>query len=210
MSTEPPLPTRESGSKNRVAVRPWFVVTVLGMAAFILLLAWPSESGIGLTELSRADGRPRFYATTYSKTQAPPNLTLGQRLFWAWEQYQRRHGKRNPTAYSFPASPVQLCSVHGLLSQCMEVTGTRYLIAVEIAGAVEFGSTNALNGVQWVAAFEHAVETSNPVICYDFAKKRNFQDTLLLIRERPGLVKVVPRSKLAEYQKAGLVKAGSR
>jgi hypothetical protein len=41
------------------------------------------------------------------------------------------------------------------------------------------------------------------------AKKRNFQDTLLLIRENPRLVKVVPRSKLADYQKAGLVKAGS-
>jgi hypothetical protein len=92
----------------------------------------------------------------------------------------------------------------------MEVSGTQYLIAVEIGGAVEFGSTNALNGAQWVVAFEHTIETSNPVICYDYAKKRNFQDTLLLIRERPGLVKVLPRTKLAEYQKAGLVKADSR
>jgi hypothetical protein len=73
-----------------------------------------------------------------------------------------------------------------------------------------FGSTNALNGAQWVAAFEHAVETSNPVVCYDYAKKRNFQDSLLLIRERLGVVKVVPRTKLAEYQKAGLVKAAWR
>jgi hypothetical protein len=81
---------------------------------------------------------------------------------------------------------------------------------VEIAGAVEFGSTNALNGAQWVAAFEHAIEASNPVICYDWAKRRNFQDTLLVIRERPGVVKIVPRTKLAEYEKAGLVKAGFR
>jgi hypothetical protein len=209
MNTELLPPSTDSGSKKKAAVRLWFVGTVLGLAVFILLLAWPSESGINPSELSRADGRPRFYATTYSKMQAPPNLTLAQRLFWAWDQYQRRHGKRNPLAYSFAASPLQLCSIHGLLSQCMEVTGTRYLIAVEIAGAVEFGITNALNGAQWVAAFEHAIETSNPVICYDFAKKRNFQDTLLLVRERPGLVKVLPRSKLTEYQKAGLVKAGS-
>ena len=33
--------------------------------------------------------------------------------------------------------------------------------------------------------------------------------SLLLIRERPGLVKVQPRSKLAEYQNAGLGKAGA-
>jgi hypothetical protein len=97
-----------------------------------------------------------------------------------------------------------------MLSQCMEVTGTRYLIAVEVGGAVEFGSTNALNGAQWVEAFEHAIETSDPVVCYDYVKKRNFQDTLLLIRERPRVVEVVPRSKLAEYQKAGLVKVGSQ
>ena len=208
MSTEPPLP---SEAKKRALVRPWFVATVLGIAAFVTWLAWPSsESGIAPFTLSNADGKSRFYATTYSKMQTPPNLPLRQRLFWAWMQYQRRYGKRNPAAYSFPASPVQPCSIDGLLNQCMEVTGTRYLIAVEIAGAVEFGSTNALNGTQWVAAFEHAIETSDPVICYDYAKKRNFQDTLLLIRERPGLVKVVPRSKLAEYQKAGLVKTGSR
>ena len=46
--------------------------------------------------------------------------------------------------------------------------------------------------------------------CYDYAKKRNFQDTLLLIRETPRLDKVVPRTKLAEYQKARLVKAASK
>ena len=210
MSTEPPPPAPESGSKKQAAVRLWFVATVLGLAAFIVLLFWPSESGSDPFELSRADGRSRFYATTYAKAQAPPNLALSQRLFWVLTQYQRCYGKRNPAAYSFPASPVQLCSIGGLLNQCMEVTGTRYLIAVEIAGAVEFGSTNALNGAQWVAAFEQAIETSNPVVCYDYVKKRNFQDILLLIRERPGVVKVVPRSKLAEYQKAGLVKAGSR
>jgi hypothetical protein len=129
---------------------------------------------------------------------------------WEWGQYRKHHGKRNPAAYSFPGSGVRLCGIQPLLNQCMEVSGTRYLIAVEIAGAVEFGGTNALNGAQWVAAVEHAIETSGPVVCYDYAKKRNFQDTLLLIHERPGLVKVVPRSKLTEYQKAGLVKAGSR
>ena len=92
----------------------------------------------------------------------------------------------------------------------MEVTGTRYLVAVEIAGEVEFGNTNRMNGAQWVAAFEDAVQTSDPVVCYDYSKKRNFRDTLILIRERPGLVKVIPRTKLIEYGKVGLVQAVSR
>ena len=91
----------------------------------------------------------------------------------------------------------------------MEVSGTQYLVAVEIAGVVEFGTTNSLNGALWVAAFENALENSRPVVCYDYAKKRNFQDTLLLIRETRGVVKVIPRSKLDDYRKAGLVKGGS-
>ena len=74
-----------------------------------------------------------------------------------------------------------------------------------MAGGIEFGHTNTVSGPQWVAAFEHAIQDSTNVLCYDYAAKRNFQDNLLLIREKPGLVKVVPRSKLAGYQKAGLV-----
>lgn len=53
--------------------------------------------------------------------------------------------------------------------------------------------------------FENALENSGPVVCWDYAKKRNFEDTLLLIRETRGVVKVIPRSKLADYRKAGLV-----
>ncbi len=93
----------------------------------------------------------------------------------------------------------------------MDVSGTQYLIAVEaVAGTIHFGTTNVLSGSQWVAAFEQALETGGSVGCYDFAQKRPFQDTLLFIREEPGLVKVVPRSKLDTYQEVGLVKAKAR
>jgi len=210
MSTDPAPPIPESRPKKRAVVRPWFLACALGAAGLVGWLAWPSDSRISPFDLSRADGKPRFYATTYPKMQLPSKLPLSQRLFWTWVQFKRRYGKPNPTAYTFRASPARPCSIDGLLNQCMEVNGTQYLIAVEIAGAVEFGHTNALNGAQWVAAFEHALETSGPVVCYDWAKKRNFQDTLLLIREKRRVVKVIPRSKLAEYQKAGLVKAGHR
>jgi hypothetical protein len=210
MSTEPFLPASARDPKKQAVVRPWFLTTVLGLAVLVGWLAWPSDSELNPYELSREDGRSRFYATTYAEPQVPPNLTLPQLLSWKWIRYKQRHGKPNPAAYTFPARPVGSCSIVGLLNQCMEISGTRYLIAVEIAGAVEFGSTNALNGAQWVAAFEHAIETSDPVICWDYTKKRKFDDTLLLIREKRGVVKVVPRSKVAEYQKEGLVKEGSR
>lgn len=211
MSTEAQLPAGKSGSaKKRPALRPWFLAIALGIAAFYGWLLWPSDSEISPYDLSRADGKSRFYATTYAKLEMPRKLALPQRLLWTLKHYEWRHRKRNPAAYTFPASPVQLCSIHGMLNQCMEGTGTQYFIAVEIAGAVEFGTTNSLNGAQWVAGFEHALEASDAVVCFDYAKKRNFQDTLLVIHERPGVVKIVPRTKLAEYQNAGLVKADSR
>jgi hypothetical protein len=212
MSPESPLPVQESVSKPQPALRPFVLVIALILAAYIGWLFWPSNPEDNAFDLSRADGRSRFYTTTYPRMGMSPTLSLSQRLLCTlvqtWMQYQRRHGKRNPSAYSFPASPVQLCSIHGLLNQCMEVSGTHYLIAVEVAGAVEFGSTNTLNGAQWVAACEHAIEASDPVVCYDFAEKTSFQDTLLLIREQPGVIKIVPRTKLADYHKAGLVKEG--
>ena len=194
-------------SKNRLAIRAWVVAPVLILAAFVLCLAWPRENDP--FELSRADGKPRFFATAYSKTPVPPNLPLAERLVREWYQYKRHHGTPNPASWSFPATPVQLCSIHGLLSQCMEVAGKTIPDRGKRLGAafVEFGSTNALNGAQWVAAFERAIETSDGVLCTDLAKGQGFRDKLLLIRETPRVVKVVPRSRLAEYQKLGLVKA---
>jgi hypothetical protein len=199
----------EGGSKKRPAVRLWIVAAALFMAALILWLAWPSNLQSDPYDLSRADGRSRFWATTYSKAEPQANLSARQRLIWKWMQYKRRHAKPNPAAYTFHATPIQHDSYQGLLNQVMEVTGTQYLIAVEISGALDFGHRNALNGTQWAAAIEHTIETSQPVICYDYAKKRNFEDTLLLIRDEPGVVKIVPRAKLADYQKAGLVKSAS-
>jgi hypothetical protein len=182
---------------------------MLCAAVFFGFVLWPSTPETEAHDLSRADGRSRFYASSYSKRQMPPNLTLRQRLFWLWLEYNRRRGKPLGT-FSFPAAPVRTCSIQGLLDECMEVTGTRYLVAVEIAGPVEFGTTNVLTGPQWVQAFERAIESSKSVIYYDYAKKRNFMDTLLVIHERPGLVKILPASKLADYQNAGLVRKASR
>ncbi len=88
----------------------------------------------------------------------------------------------------------------------MEMSGTKYLTAVEaVGGTVDFGSTNTLNGAQWIAAFERAI-TNQAVLCSGFTDHRTFTDELVLIREKPKLVKVVPRTKLAKYQMAGMIK----
>ncbi len=200
------MATTEKAPERRPVVRVWLIAVVLFLAAVFAWSTWPERPESSPYELSRADGKSRFYATTYPKQYPPANMTLRQRLIWDWLQYRRRHHKPNAVAYRFPSSRVQPCSIQGLLTQCMEVSGKQYLMAVEIGGGtIEFGTTNTLNGAQWVAAFEHALETSGPVFCYDYGKKRNFQDTLVVLRETSGVVKVVPRSKVAEYQKLGLV-----
>ncbi len=210
--TESPLPEPPDGSEKRRAIRPWLLVLTFTFALVSAWLLWPRGPEPSPYDLSRQDGRPRFDTTRYPKieTRKPANFTVSQRLLLAWNRLKQRRTKQNPIAYPFAARPVEPCSIHALLNQCMEVSGTQYLIAVEIAGGVDFGHTNVLNGAQWVAAVEHALETSKPVVCYDFAKKRNFEDGLLLIHDTPGQVKVVPKTKLPDYQKAGLVKTGPR
>ena len=191
-------------------IRPWFLVTVIAIAVFVGWVTWPDESGTNPLELSRGDGKPRFHATSYSKIEFPPGTGLYERIVWTWLDFRRRHSKKNPAAYSFSPRPIQSHSISGMLNQCMEVTGTQYLISVEVLGGTfDFNNTSPLTGSQWVAAIEGALQT-NIVDCFDYTKKRRFEDTLLLIRERPDLVKVVPRSKLSEYQNAGLVKKDFR
>jgi len=207
MNPEAPVPVAREKAEKRPAFRWWFLICILVFAALIGWAFWPSESEISPYDLSRADGKSRFYATSYPKTQLPPDATVKQRFHGWWKKIQERFGKKNPAAWNFPATPVRFCSLSGLLTQCMEVSGTQYYIAVEISGTIEFGNTNVLNGAQWVTAFEHAIETNGPSICYDYGKKQNFKDKLLLIRDRPGVVKIVPESKLRDYEKSGLIKA---
>ena len=133
----------------------------------------------------------------------PPNATFWQRINLRYEEFRRRRSGKNPAMHSFPALSNQLCSIHGLLTQCTEVAATKYLIAHE-AYLVEFGHTNVLSGAQWVAAFEQALQTNQPQ-CVHPASNGLWRENLLLIRETPRLVKVIPPSRLADYQKAGLV-----
>src|ERR1017187_9678760 len=97
MSADAPPSGEASRSRKRPALRPLFIAAVLCIAAFVGLLFWPSNPESSPHDLSRADGRSRFYATTYPKIEAPPNLSLPERLSWEWRQYQRRHGDRKST-----------------------------------------------------------------------------------------------------------------
>lgn len=185
----------------------WLVVGVLSLAVLLSVTrlvffdVWEGDDWMP----PRWDGKPRFSETRYSKMTVPPNVLFWRRLAVEYAEFQRRFGKRNAARYSFPATTNTLHGVHGLLTQGMEVTGTKYLIAQEVA-TVELRHTNVLNGAQWVAAVEAALQTNQPQ-CHHPASNRFWGENLLLIREKPGVVKVIPPSRLTDYQKAGLVSA---
>ncbi len=194
----------QSGGTRRDSPRRWFRIaptTVLIAALLGLIVIWASgifNSPIddfldSSTDSLPKDGSPAFVATQYADWTIPPNTGLKQYFLMAYWKLHKKFAKKKPLAWSSPPSPVRPCSIHGLLNQCMGATGTRYLIAREALGlAVMFGHTNTLNGVQWVAAFEQALR----------------DDGLLIISNKSGLVKVIPKDKLADYREAGLVKAG--
>jgi RNA polymerase sigma factor (sigma-70 family) len=107
----------------------------------------------------------------------------------------------HPLNYTFPITPVQLCSINGLLNQCMEVSGWRYLMDKEVAaGSVKFGCPKVFNGEEWVAAFENALQTNTPE--WWVAKKKGFRrENLILIRfPKEKTVLVLPKDKAVKYQ----------
>jgi hypothetical protein len=143
------------------------------------------------------DNRPAFIASAKPTIDTGPlsNLTLRKTISGIYLKLKNRIAppKPNPAGYRFAPRAEHSCKIHGLLDECCQVTGTRYLVAREARGdSIDFGHAKTLNGTQWVAAFEEALQ-------------RNGYD---VVRERFGAVKIIPQNLVAEYEKAGLVKRG--
>jgi hypothetical protein len=169
------------------------VITVLLVAA--LLMSLPRRQSPLLVD-------PRFVVTTKPSFGLPANAPFKDRAMVWWMQFQQKHGKPHPLNYSFGASPTNRCSIHGLLNQCMEVSGVRYLIAKDVAaGGVMFGTTNTLNGVQWVKAFTEALQTGQPE-WWDSQSKKSRKENLVLLTNGPRMVLVLPREMLGEFQRS--------
>jgi|GEM_PF-6008514 len=126
--------------------------------------------------------------------------------FWAttyptWLEGMMTNSFGHPLNYTFPITPVQRCSISGLLNQCMQLSGWRYLIDKEVAaGSVKFGDSKVLNGEEWLTAFENALQTNTPE-WWDAKLKRQRQENLVLIRyHKLKTVLVLPKDKATKYQ----------
>jgi len=184
--------------RSRFRTVRWLIVAaVLIASALSWSLTRTSERRVFSLETLPRDKEPAFISTSKPVRDLGPltGLPLHKRLKGMYLKLKMFivPPKPNPAAYTFPASTDRRCSVHGLLEQCAQVTGARYLIAREArADSIYFGH-DRLNGTQWVAAFEKALQ----------------QDGYVLIREKSGLVKVIPERVLVEYERTGLVKKQS-
>ena len=67
------------------------------------------------------------------------------------------------------------------------------------AGGVMFGTTNTLNGAQWVKAFTEALQTGQPE-WWDSQTKKFRKENLVLVTNGPRMVLVLPREMLGEFQ----------
>jgi hypothetical protein len=168
-------------------------VILILLLAGALLMTLPSRKSPLLVD-------PRFVVTTKPSFGVPANAPFKDRVFLWWMQFQQKHGKPHPLRYSFGASPTNRCSIHGLLNQCMEVTGTRYVIAKDVAaGTVMFGPTNTLNGAQWVNAFTEALQTGQPE-WWDSQTRKFRKENLVLLTNGPRMVLVLPRDMVGEFR----------
>src|ERR1043166_10025283 len=128
--------------KIRVAI----VIGLIGLAIGVLVTT--SDSAPTFND-------PSLVATTKSKIGISSTSSLKTRLWFTWFKLRTKFLRPNPGTYTFGPGPTQRCSIHGLLSQCMEMSDVRYWIDKNVAsGSVNFGHTNTLNGTQWIAALE--------------------------------------------------------
>lgn len=177
------------------------MLTIVAILVVVLGVLWfltrTNEQRVFSMATLPDDNRPAFIATSKPTIDVGPlsNLTLRKKIYGIYLELKYRIAppKPNPAGHSFSPRADRSCKIHALLDQCSQMTGTRYLFAREArADSIDFGHAKTLNGTQWVAAFEQALQRDG----YD------------IVRERSGVVKIIPQKIMAEYQKAGLVKRG--
>ncbi len=175
----------------------WVILPILlaGMLATVFSIATPAPRPPPLP----FDVSP-YVATKRVKFFTPQtNGSLKNRLvssYFSWqEDRQFRHPR--PENWSFPATPVGNSSIMGSLNQCMGPSGRSYFMSPGVsAGIVQFGHTNTLDGAQWVAAVETALQ-SPATQTLDLKSHKMVTGGLVLIRfpeQRAVLVLTEPEA----------------
>jgi len=181
---------------SKPRTRPWvgagIILAVLAGAGWLLF-----RSTVRRPEVPDA----RFVATSYPTSGPGAGSTWKDRVFLTCLDLMRRYQRPNPAGFSFPAQPTTRCLVHGLLNQCMEITGVRYVLPREVAaGTFEFGHTNTLNGAQWASAVTDALQGGR-VEWWDSQAGRFSREPLVFLTNGPRTVLILPRALVPEFRR---------
>jgi hypothetical protein len=180
---------RRAGSDSAAYFRRLGWGGLLAATGLCLFVLWASGAPGRVLRFGGAQG-PAFVATKYRSLAVPRGATPKERLIINYLNVRDRVWRRKPSVVPYVPAEVHAYNVEALLNDCMESSGKRYLIAREAPEVVYFGHTNSLNATQWVALAEQVLRDHG----------------LLLFSNRAGVVKVIPKAKLQEYRKTGLLK----
>lgn len=168
---------------------------VIGVAVLLVLffLCSPAQSAKYLSDSTLVATLPPDRSQMFAPTPGPSFLK------GLWKIYYRLRPPLKGNS-SFPVSEVRRCSIHGLLNQCHEISGVQFLIDKNVAsGLVQFGSSNVLNGPQWVSAFTNAIRTG--MVEWWDAKKGSFRkDNPVFIPVGANAVLVLPSERVRDFQ----------
>jgi hypothetical protein len=190
---------------SRILVRLAFALVALLLLLLVVLLLIPDTAPPAPPPLPFDTNG---YATTTSyeifPTHLPTHASFKTRVsfvyFKLWDAFHQYH--LDPTSTTFATNPVMACSIQGLLNQCMQASGTRYLMPPDIAtGTVRFGNSKVLNGRQWIAAFEAALETNRPSFWDGKTKSRHSENLVLIRYPKQKTVLVLTATEAAEFRR---------
>ena len=180
--------------RRRKRLRIFIAIAFVAFWTVIGLIAFLSPRADYLNDSTLVATKPPDYSDLFVPSNAS---SLRKRVSRMYRQiFPPARGN-----YSFPASAPRLCSIDGLLTQCHEVCGVQFFIDKQVAsGSVMFGSTNTLNGPQWVAAFTNAVQTGE-VQWWDPNTKDFHKENPVFIPIGTDACLVLPKDRVEQYRK---------
>jgi hypothetical protein len=143
------------------------------------------------------------HAIEYFPSHLPLTASLKVRLWFGYfKLWETIHPyEPDPTNTTFAAVPFGPQPIAVSLNGCTQASGTRYFMPTNIAvGFIRFGGSNALNGRQWIAACETALQTGMPEILDPHTRSMRPEKLVLIRYPKQKTVLILTATEAAEFR----------
>jgi hypothetical protein len=144
------------------------------------------------------------HAIEFFPSHLPLHASLKDRLWFGYfKLWQMIHPyEPDPTNTTFAAIPFGPQPIEVSLNGCTQADGPRYFMPTDIAvGFIRFGGSNALNGRQWIAACETALQTGMPEILDPHTRSMRPEKLVLIRYPKQKTVLVLTATEAAEFRR---------